>query len=144
MSQQPNIQIESKKNLENSDLPVPRSQGKDSPRKLLKSPNEEIFSIPSPDSGYALKLIKPFTAMWKNNHKHKLITKVVTNLVIFQASKVGRAPTKSDVIKVIEILKITDSDIGVLDTETLKKCSSESIQGLHLSKLFDANQEEKN
>ena len=144
MSQQPNIQIESKKNLENSDLPVPRSQGKDSPRKPLKSPNEEIFSIPSPDSGYALKLIKPFTSMWKNNHKHKLITKVVTNLVIFQASKVGRAPTKSDVIKVIEILKITDSDIGVLDTETLKKCSSESIQGLHLSKLFDANQEEKN
>ncbi len=144
MSQQPNIQIESKKNLENSDLPVPRSQGKDSSRKPLKSPNEEVFSIPSPDSGYALKLIKPFTAMWKNNHKHKLITKVVTNLVIFQASKVGRAPTKSDVIKVIEILKITDSDIGVLDTETLKKCSSESIQGLHLSKLFDANQEEKN
>ena len=45
MSQQPNIQIESKKNLENSDLPVPRSQGKNSPRKPLKSPNEEVFSI---------------------------------------------------------------------------------------------------
>ena len=29
MSQQPNIQIESKKNIEDSDLPVPRSQGKD-------------------------------------------------------------------------------------------------------------------
>ena len=28
MSQQPNIQIESKKNLEDLDLPVPRSQGK--------------------------------------------------------------------------------------------------------------------
>ena len=78
--------------------------------------------------------------MWKDNHKHKLITKVVTNLVIFQASKIGRAPTKSDVIKVIEKLKITDSDTGVLDTETLKKCSSEIIEGLHLSKLFDANQ----
>ena len=78
--------------------------------------------------------------MWKDNHKHKLITKVVTNLVIFQASKIGRAPTKSDVIKVIEKLKITDSDTGVLDTATLKKCSSEIIEGLHLSKLFDANQ----
>jgi len=144
MSQQPNIQIESKKNLEDSDLPVPRSQGKETPLKPLRSPYEEVFSIPSPDSGYALKLLKPFTTMWKDNHKNKLITKVVTNLVIFQASKVGRAPTKNDVIKVIEILKITESDTGVLDTATLKKCSLESIQGLHLSKLFDAKQEEKN
>ena len=134
MSQQPNIQTESKKNIKDSELPVPRSQGKDIPLNPLRSPDEEVFSIPSPDSGYALKLIKPFTPMWKDNHKHKLITKVVTNLVIFQAS------TKSDVIKVIEILKITDSDIGVLDKETLKKCSLESIKGLHLSKLFDANQ----
>ena len=78
--------------------------------------------------------------MWKDNHKHKLITKVVTNLVIFQASKIGRAPTKSDVINVIDTLKITDSDTGVLDIATLKKCSSETIQGIHLSKLFDANQ----
>ena len=121
MSQQPNIQTESKKNIKDSELPVPRSQGKDIPLNPLRSPDEEVFSIPSPDSGYALKLIKPFTPMWKENHKHKLITKVVTNLVIFQASKIGRAPTKSDVIKVIEILKITDSDIGVLDKETLKK-----------------------
>ena len=143
MSQQPNIQIVSKKNIEESDLPVPRSQGQHTPSNPLRSPDEEVFSIPSPDSGYALKLIKPFTVMWKDNHKHKLITKVVTNLVIFQASKIGRAPTKSDVIKVIEKLKITDSDTGVLDTATLKQCSLESIQGLHLSKLFDANQEEK-
>ena len=140
MSQQPNIQTESKKNIKDSELPVPRSQGKDIPLNPLRSPDEEVFSIPSPDSGYALKLIKPFTPMWKDNHKHKLTTKVVTNLVIFQASKIGRAPTKSDVIKVIEILKITYSDIGVLDKETLKECSLESIKGLHLSKLFDANQ----
>ena len=61
--------------------------------------------------------------MWKDNHKHKLITKVVTNLVIFQASKIGRAPTKSDVINVIDTLKIKVSDAGVLDTATLKQCS---------------------
>ena len=140
MSQQPNIQIESKKNIEDSELPVPRSQGKDTSFNPLRSPDEEVFSIPSPDSGYAIKLIKPFTVMWKDNHKHRLITKVVTNLVILQASKIGRAPTKSDVIKVIETLKITDSDTGVLDTVTLKKCSLETIQGIHLSKLFDANQ----
>ena len=114
MSQQPNIQIESKKNIEDSDLPVPRSQGKDTLPNSLRSPDEEVFSIPSPDSGYALKLIKPFTAMWKDNHKHKLITKVVTNLVIFQASKIGRAPTKSDVINVIDTLKITDSDLSLI------------------------------
>ena len=81
MSQQPNIQTESKKNIKDSELPVPRSQGKDIPLNPLRSPDEEVFSIPSPDSGYALKLIKPFTPMWKDNHKHKLITKVVTNLV---------------------------------------------------------------
>ena len=140
MSQQPNIQIESKKNIEDSDLPVPRSQGKNALPNSLRSPDEEVFSIPSRDSGYALKLIKPFTVMWKDNHKHKLITKVVTNLVIFQASKIGRAPTISDVINVLDTLKITDSDTGVLDTATLKKCSLETIQGIHLSKLFDANQ----
>jgi hypothetical protein len=140
MSQQPNIQIEPKKNIEDSDLPVPRSQGKDILSNPLRSPNEEVFSIPSPDSGYALKLIKPFTVMWKENHKHKLITKVITNLVIYQASKIGRAPTKNDVIKVIDVLKISDSDTGVLDSATLKICSSETIQGLHLSELFDANQ----
>ena len=78
--------------------------------------------------------------MWKDSHKHKLITKVVTNLVIYQASKIGRAPTKNDVIKVIDVLKISDSDTGVLDSATLKICSSETIQGLHLSELFDANQ----
>ena len=78
--------------------------------------------------------------MWKDNHKHKLITKVVTNLVIYQASKIGRAPTKNDVTKVIDVLKISDSDTGVLDPATLKICSLESIQGLHLSELFDANQ----
>ena len=31
MSQQPNIQTESKKNIKDSELPVPRSQGKDIP-----------------------------------------------------------------------------------------------------------------
>ena len=42
MSQQPNIQIESKKNIEDSDLPVPRSQGKDTLPNSLRSPNEEV------------------------------------------------------------------------------------------------------
>ena len=54
MSQQPNIQTESKKNIKDSELPVPRSQGKDIPLNPLRSPDEEVFSIPSPDSGYAL------------------------------------------------------------------------------------------
>ena len=140
MSQQPNIQIEPKTKIEDSELPVPRSQGKDILPNPLRSPNEEVFSIPSPDSGYALKLIKPFTAMWKENHKHNLISKVMTTLVIYQASKIGRAPTKKDVIKVLDVLKISDSDTVVLDSATLKICSAETIHGLHLSDLFDANQ----
>ena len=54
MSQQPNIQTESKKNIKDSELPVPRSQGKDIPLNPLRSPDEEVFSIPSPDSGCLL------------------------------------------------------------------------------------------
>ena len=58
MSQQPNLEETNYKLQTLSDLPVPRSQGKKESNNLLKHPFEEVFSIPSPDSGYALKLIK--------------------------------------------------------------------------------------
>ena len=60
-------------------------------------------------------------------------------MVIYQASVSGRAPTKSDVIKVIETLEISENDLGKLDKDTLKICSSEKIHGLHLAELFNSN-----
>ena len=55
MSQQPNTEETNYKLQTLSNLPVPRSQGKKDSSSPLKHPYEEVFSIPSPDSGYALK-----------------------------------------------------------------------------------------
>ena len=47
---------------------VPRSQGNLSDN-TITTIDEEIFSIPSPDSGYALKLIKEFQPLWSQHYK---------------------------------------------------------------------------
>jgi hypothetical protein len=143
MTQQPNIIPDTKVLNQDLNLPVPRSLGSKKNTSELVSPMEEVFSIPSPDSGYALKLIKQFKHLWVDHYKGKLISKIVTNLVIYQASMLGRAPTKSDVVKVIEILEITENNLGKLDKDTLKICSGEKIQGLHLAELFNSNSEDK-
>lgn len=139
MTQQPNIIPGSQGLIQDMNLPVPRSLGSKKNVSKLVSPLEEVFSIPSSDSGYALKLIKQFKHLWVDHYKGKLISKIITNLVIYQASTSGRAPTKSDVIKVIEILEITENNLGKLDKDTLKICSGEKIPGLHLSELFSSN-----
>ena len=143
MTQQPNIIPDTKALNQDINLPVPRSLGSKKNTSELVSPMEEVFSIPSPDSGYALKLIKQFKHLWVDHYKGQLISKIVTNLVIYQASILGRAPTKSDVVKVIEILEITENNLGKLDKDTLKICSGEKIQGLHLAELFNSNSEDK-
>ena len=94
MTQQPNIIPDTQGLKKDINLPVPRSLGSKKTRSELVSPLEEVFSIPSPDSGYALKLIKQFNHLWVNHYKGKLISKIITNLVIYQASMSGRAPTK--------------------------------------------------
>ena len=104
MSQQPNINDSNYKLQTLSDLPVPRSQGEQNSSSTLKHPYEVVFSIPSPDSGYALKLIKKYEHLWSSHHKKKLISKIISNLVIYQASLVGRGPTKSDIEKVYELM----------------------------------------
>ena len=138
MTQQPNIIPDTQGLKQEINMPVPRSLGADNTSELV-SPSNEVFSIPSPDSGYALKLIKQFNHLWIKHYKRKLIFKVITNMVIYQASVSGRAPTKSDVIKVIETLEISENDLGKLDKDTLKICSSEKIHGLHLAELFNSN-----
>ena len=136
MSQQPNIEETNYKLQTLSDLPVPRSQGKEDSKSSLKHPYEEVFSIPSPDSGYALKLIKKYEHFWSSHHKKKLITKIISNLVIYQASIVGRGPTKSDVEKVLQILEISETSLGLLTKDSLLLAGKETIKGLHLSELI--------
>ena len=136
MSQQPNIEETNYKLQTLSDLPVPRSQGKQDSKSSLKHPYEEVFSIPSPDSGYALKLIKKYEHFWSSHHKKKLITKIISNLVIYQASIAGRGPTKSDVEKVLQILEISETSLGLLTKDSLLLAGKETIKGLHLSKLI--------
>ena len=136
MSQQPNIEETNYKLQTLSDLPVPRSQGKKDSNSSLKHPYEEVFSIPSPDSGYALKLIKKYEHSWSSHHKKKLITKIISNLVIYQASFAGRGPTKSDIEKVLKVLEISETSLGLLTKDNLLIAGKETIKGLHLSKLF--------
>ena len=136
MTQQPNIPKRINSKVTEMNTSVPRSQGNLSDN-TITTIDEEIFSIPSPDSGYALKLIKEFQPLWSQHYKKNLITKVVTNLVIYQASKAGRAPTRSDVVKVVKALSITEKSVGILDKETLLKSSKETIKGLHLADLLE-------
>ena len=136
MSQQPNIEETNYKLQTLSDLPVPRSQGKKDSNSSLKHPYEEAFSIPSPDSGYALKLIKKYEHLWSSHHKRKLITKIISNLVIYQASLAGRGPTKSDIEKVLKVLEISETSLGLLTKDNLLIAGKETIKGLHLSELF--------
>ena len=136
MSQQPNIEETNYKLQTLSDLPVPRSQGKKDSNSSLKHPYEVVFSIPSPDSGYALKLIKKYEHLWSSHHKKKLISKIISNLVIYQASLAGRGPTKSDIEKVLKVLEISETSLGLLTKENLLIAGKETIKGLHLSELF--------
>ena len=136
MSQQPNLEETNYKLQTLSDLPVPRSQGKNDSNSLLKHPFEEVFSIPSPDSGYALKLIKKYEHLWSSHHKKKLISKIISNLVIYQASLAGRGPTKTDIEKVLKVLEISESSLGLLTKDNLLIAGKETIKGLHLSELF--------
>ena len=136
MSQQPNINDSNYKLQTLSDLPVPRSQGEQNSSSTLKHPYEVVFSIPSPDSGYALKLIKKYEHLWSSHHKKKLISKIISNLVIYQASLAGRGPTKSDIERVIEVLQISENSLGLLNKENLQLASKEMIKGMHLSELF--------
>ena len=136
MSQQPNIEETNYKLQTLSDLPVPRSQGKKDSNNLLKYPFEEVFSIPSPDSGYALKLIKKYEHFWSSHHKKKLISKIISNLVIYQASLAGRGPTKTDIEKVLKVLEISETSLGLLTKDNLLIAGKETIKGLHLSELF--------
>ena len=71
-----------------------------------------------------------------SHHKKKLISKIISNLVIYQASLAGRGPTKTDIEKVLKVLEISETSLGLLTKDSLLIAGNETIKGLHLSELF--------
>ena len=69
--------------------------------------------------------------------RKKLISSVVTNLIIYRASNYGRAPTVSDLHLVLGLLRISENSIGELNDEVLDKCAEEDTKGLYLIELFN-------
>ena len=48
----------------------------------------------------------------------------------------GRGPTKSDIVKVLKVLDISETSLGLLTKENLLIAGKETIKGIHLSELF--------
>ncbi len=136
MPQEPNIdisKIESKKEIS---MPVPR-RNDTRPAENINPSSDEVFGNTGPDSGFALKIVNKYKNIWETHPRKKLISSVVTNLVIYRASNYGRAPTVSDLHLVLGLLRISENSIGELNDEVLDKCAEEEPKGLHLIELFN-------
>ena len=136
MPQEPNIdisKIESKKEIS---MPVPRRTDK-RPAENINPSSDEVFGNTGPDSGFALKIVNKYKNIWEMHPRKKLISSVVTNLIIYRASNYGRAPTVSDLHLVLGLLRISENSIGELNDEVLDKCAEEDTKGLYLIELFN-------
>jgi hypothetical protein len=136
MPQEPNIdisKIESKKEIS---MPVPRRTGR-RPAENINPSSDEVFGNTGPDSGFALKIVNKYKNIWEMHPRKKLISSVVTNLIIYRASNYGRAPTVSDLHLVLGLLRISENSIGELNDEVLDKCAEEDTKGLYLIELFN-------
>ena len=136
MPQEPNIdisKIESKKEIS---MPVPRRTNK-RPAENINPSSDEVFGNTGPDSGFALKIVNKYKNIWETHPRKKLISSVVTNLIIYRASNYGRAPTVSDLHLVLGLLRISENSIGELNDEVLDKCAEEDTKGLYLIELFN-------
>ena len=136
MPQEPNIdisKIESKKEIS---MPVPRRTGR-RPAENINPTSDEVFGNTGPDSGFALKIVNKYKNIWEMHPRKKLISSVVTNLIIYRASNYGRAPTVSDLHLVLGLLRISENSIGELNDEVLDKCAEEDTKGLYLIELFN-------
>ena len=75
--------------------------------------------------------------IWKSHPRNKLISSVITNLIIYRASHYGRAPTINDLHLVLGLLRISENNTGELNEEVLNRCTKDKIKGLHLVNLFN-------
>ena len=93
MSQEPKINLDNAKRINEPSLPVPRRSKRYNEK--LDPKNQEIFGSTGPDSGFALKIVNKYKTLWQQHPRQKLVTSIVTNLMINRASHFGRAPTIS-------------------------------------------------
>ena len=92
MPQEPNINLDKIKRINDPVMPVPRKNSKRLAENL--DPNDkEVFGSTGPDSGFALKIVNKYKTLWSNHPRNKLVSSIVTNLMIHRAAHFGRAPT---------------------------------------------------
>ena len=136
MPQEPNIDISKIESKKEVSMPVPRRTGR-RPAENINPTSDEVFGNTGPDSGFALKIVNKYKNIWEMHPRKKLISSVVTNLIIYRASNYGRAPTVSDLHLVLGLLRISENSIGELNDEVLDKCAEEDTKGLYLIELFN-------
>jgi len=136
MPQEPNIDISKIEGKEEIPMPVPR-RGNKRPAENIKPSSDEVFGNTGPDSGFALKIVNKYKNIWETHPRNKLISSVITNLIIYRASNYGRAPTVSDLHLILGLLRISENNIGEMNDEVLDKCAKDHPKGLHLIELFN-------
>ena len=136
MPQEPNINLDKNKRVNEPLLPVPRRSAKRLAEKLDPN-NEEVYGSTGPDSGFAIKIVNKYKFLWKNHPRHKLVTTIITNLIISRAAHFGRAPTVYDFHHVLGLLRISENSLGDLTEELLIKCSKEKIKGQYLLSIIN-------
>ncbi len=136
MPQEPEIDISKIQSKQELPMPVPR-RGMSRPGENINPSFDEVFGNTGPDSGFALKIVGSYKDIWGTHPRHKLITSVITNLIIYRASKIGRAPTVTDLHLVLGLLRITENSSGELNDRVLDQCAKDKPKGLHLIELFN-------
>ena len=136
MPQEPNIDISKIESIKELPMPVPR-RTEARPAQNIKPNSDEVFGNTGPDSGFALKIVSNYKNIWKSHPRNKLISSVITNLIIYRASHYGRAPTINDLHLVLGLLRISENNTGELNEEVLNRCTKDKIKGLHLVNLFN-------
>ncbi len=136
MPQEPNINLDKIKRINDPVMPVPRKNSKRLAENL--DPNDkEVFGSTGPDSGFAIKIVNKYKTLWSTHPKNKLISSIVTNIMINRAAHFGRAPTVYDFHHVLGILRITENSLGELTEDLLNKCSKEKNKGSNLLSIFN-------
>ena len=135
MSQEPKINLDNAKRINEPSLPVPRRSKRYNEK--LDPKNHEIFGSTGPDSGFALKIVNKYKTLWQQHPRQKLVTSIVTNLMISRASHFGRAPTVYDFHHILGILRITENNLGDLSEDLLNKCAKDKIKGQSLLSIIN-------
>ena len=107
MSQEPNIDTSKIPTKADLPMPVPRRLS-NRPAENINPNSEEVFGNTGPDSGFALKIVNKYENIWEEHPRKKLITSIVTNLMIYRSSSFGRAPTVSDLHLILGLLRISN------------------------------------